>query len=147
MEYLYSVTNRLTLLGNGTYMKANIDSYTSDFDSTTHNNISPLLTPEWILNQSISYAFLNNKINVTASTRYISTQYLGNDNDKNLRVPEAFTFNGAISILPTKRISVSLMCNNITNKRIFNGGYSMLGTAYYYVGAPRNFYVTMIYKF
>lgn len=147
IEYSYCPTKNLTLAGNGTYMKANIDSYTSDFDSVTYNNVTPLLTPEWILNQSISYSLLNDKISITASTRYISTQFLGNDNNEKLMVTEAFTFNGAISIRPTKRISVSLMCNNITDKRIFNGGYSVLGSAYYYVGTPRNYYVALNYKF
>ena len=147
LEYGYCPTKHLTLSGNATYMKANIDSYTSDFDTVTYKNVTPLLTPEWIVNQNVSCSFFNNKLDITASTRYIATQYLGNDNNKNLVVPEAFTFNGAISIRPSKRISLSLMCNNITNKRIFNGGYSMLGSAYYYVGAPRNFYVTMNYRF
>lgn len=147
LDYSLRLTKQLTLSGNGTYMKANINSYTSDFDSIVHDNITPLLTPEWILNQSVSYGLFCNRINITASTRYISTQFLGNDNDTNLTVPEAFTFNGAISILVTKRISLSLLCNNITDKKIFNGGYSMLGTAYYYVGAPRNYYLTLNYKF
>jgi iron complex outermembrane receptor protein len=147
IEYTYKPLKYLTLFGSGTYMKANIDSYTSDFDSTTYKNIMPLLTPQWILNQSISYSLLNDKIDFTASTRYISNQFLGNDNNENFMVPEVFIFNGAISIRPTKRISISLVCNNITNKRIFNGGYAMLGTSYYYIGAPRNYYLTLNYKF
>lgn len=147
LEYNYVLTKQLVLSGTATYMKANIDTYTSDINSITYENIHPLLTPEYILNQSVSYSLFNNKVNLTASTQYVSAQYLGNDNNKNLMVPEAFTFNGAISIRPYKRISLSLMCNNITNKRIFNGGYSMMGTKYFYIGAPRNYYVTMIYKF
>ena len=147
LDYRYKLANHVSLVGNGTCMKAVIDSYTSDFDSTTHKDITPLLTPEWIFNQGISYSMLKNKLEITASTRYISTQFLGNDNNKNLMVPEAFTFNGAISFKPSKSISLSLMCNNITDKRVFNGGYSVLGTSYYYIGAPRNYYVTMVYKF
>ena len=147
LEYGYCPTKHLTLSGNVTYMKANIDNYTSDFDTMTYKNATPLLTPEWIVNQNVSCSFFNNKLDITASARYIATQYLGNDNNKNLVVPEAFTFNGAISFRPTKRISLSLICNNITDKRIFNGGYAVLGTPYYYIGAPRNFYVTMNYKF
>ena len=147
LEYNYAITKQLFVSGSGTWMKANIDTYTSDFDSTTHKNITPLLTPEWILNQSISYSMFKNKIDITASVRYISTQFLGNDNNTNLMVPQALTFNGAISFRPTKRISLSLMCNNITDKRIFSGGYSVLGTSYYYIVAPRNYYMTMTYKF
>ena len=147
LEYNYKITKHLTLSGNGTYMKANIDSYTSDFDSITYNNVTPLLTPEWILNQSVSYSVLSDKINITVSTRYISNQYLANNNDKNLTIPSVLMFNGAISIKPTKRILLSLICNNITNQTYFNGGYAMLGTSYYYIGAPRNYYITLNYKF
>lgn len=146
-EYNYKPIKSLILSGSGTYMKANIDSYTSDFDSTTYRNITPLLTPEWILNQSVSYSFLKDKINLSTSVRYISTQYLGNDNNKDLMVPEFFTLNSSVSIRPTNKISISLICNNITNKMNFNSGYAILGTAYYYIAAPRNYYITFNYKF
>lgn len=147
LEYNYHLCKHLSLAGTATYMKANISRYHSDFDASTYRNITPLLTPQWIANQSVCYSFLKNKIDITLSARYVSVQYLGNDNNKNLVVPEALTFNSAISIRPTKRISLSLMCNNITNKRLLNGGYSVLGSPYYFVGAPRNYYVALNYRF
>lgn len=146
-EYTYRIFNHFTLTGSGTWMKANIKSYTSDATMTTYTNITPLLTPQWIANQSISYAFFKNRIDITASARYISSQFLGNDNDKNLMVPQVLMFNGAVSIKPFRNFYVSLLCNNITNKRIYNSGYSVGNTPYYYVGATRNFYAALTYKF
>jgi len=147
IEYFCNPIKNLTLSGNSTIMKAKIDKYTSDFDSTSYENITPLLTPQYIVNQSISYSFLKQKIDLTLTGRYVGTQYLGNDNNNNLIVPEALTFNVALLLNVTKRLNISFLCNNITNQRIYNGGYSIALDPYYFIGAPRNFFLTLKHTF
>jgi iron complex outermembrane receptor protein len=147
LDYTWHITRNLSLQGNLTRMDAIIDSYTNDADLKTYNKVSHLLTPKWIINQGFTYSFCKNKILFTLNSRYISQSYLDNTNTTNLMVPDMFVFDSGLTFKAKNNLTLSIMCNNFTNEIVYNSGYSVMGTKYYFVGAPRNFYGTLVYKF
>jgi iron complex outermembrane receptor protein len=147
LDYTWNIGKRLVLTGNLTQMKAVIDSYTNDADSITYKKVSPLLTPQWIINQGIIWAVYKNKVLFNLNSRYVSNSYLDNTNNNTLMLPDMFVLDAGLTLKTNKHLTLSIMCNNFTNERIYNSGYSVMGTKHYFVGAPRNFYGTLIYRF
>ena len=147
LDYTWNIGKRLVLTGNLTQMKAVIDSYTNDADSITYKKVSPLLTPQWIINQGIIWAVYKNKVLFNLNSRYVSNSYLDNTNNNTLMLPDMFVLDAGLTLKTNRHLTLSIMCNNFTNERIYNSGYSVMGTKHYFVGAPRNFYGTLIYRF
>ena len=120
-----------------------IKEYTTDYDSVTYRNVSPLLTPNFISNTTVSYNY--KWITIGVNGRYVSKSYLDNTQNDNYVTPEYFLLDSYVQ-LENKGVSLRMSVNNITNQRYFTGGY-VTTTSSYYVGAPRNFYLTLNYKF
>ncbi len=140
----YSPIKWLGLWANGNYMVAKIKSYTDDNTNTTYKNVSPLLTPNVIVNGGCDIKF--NYLRFGIDARYISKQYLANNGDNNFVVPESYVSNAHVTGT-YKNASLSVALNNITNIRYFNSGYTDGTSSYYYISAPRNFYITLNLNF
>ena len=128
---------------NGNYMVAKIKQYT-DASAITYNNVSPLLTPNTILNGGFDFRWKFMKFGI--SERYVSQQYLANNGDGKFIVPESYVTNAHVTG-SYRRSSLTLSINNIINARYFNSGYTDGVTSYYYIAAPRNFYITINMNF
>lgn len=138
----------LVISQNINYCYAKIKEYTTDYDSLTYKNVTPLLTPNLISNTSISYT--HNFLSIGVNGRYVSKSFLDNTQNNSFVTPEYFILGGNIGV-NVKNISVKILVNNITNQKYYNSGYVGYGsngpTSAYFVSAPRNYYVTMSYKF
>lgn len=123
-----------------------IKTYTTDYDSLTYKNVQPLLTPNLIINQSLSYSFTK-WLQTEFSARYFSQSYLDNTNNNKYITPSSLTFNAAICINFLKQHSINFMVNNITDQKYYTSGYVQSGQPYYFAMATRNYFVTLKLKF
>jgi iron complex outermembrane recepter protein len=123
-----------------------IKKYTSDFDNVTYKNVTPLLTPNSIVNQSIRHCF-NPRIEVELGVRYMSKSYLSNANDATLIAPASAITNASFHFRILKNHSLTLMANNIFNQHYYTSGYVQSNEAFFFAMATRNFYATLNLKF
>jgi iron complex outermembrane receptor protein len=121
---------------------------TDDSIPQVYNNVSPLLTPNIISNTSISFNW--KIVTIGLSSRYISSSYLDNTMNSDYKTPDYLLIDGSIGI-DYKSLSIRTMINNITGVRYFTSGYvgynGVTTTPAYFIGAPRNIYVTISLKF
>jgi iron complex outermembrane recepter protein len=123
-----------------------IASYITDYDSIEHINVTPLLTPQIIVNQSIAYE-ISKRISTEITGRYVGESFLENGNNQNLIVPSSFILNGGLSVKFYKNHSIQFLVNNITNQKYFSSGYVQGNQPYYFAMATRNFYISLKLKF
>jgi iron complex outermembrane receptor protein len=123
-----------------------IKHYTTDYDSLTYSNVSPLLTPHLIINQSISYSFTK-WLTTEVSARYMSKSYLDNTNSNNLITPSSIIFNASIGARFLKKNSINVMVNNITNQNYYTAGYAVSNQPHYFAMATRNYFLSLKLRF
>ncbi len=123
-----------------------IKTYTTEYDSSTYQNVQPLLTPPVVINQTIIYT-ATKWFSTEISARYLSRTYLDNSNNTAYIIPSSFIINAAIRIKFLKHHSVNFMMNNLANQRYFTSGYVQSGQPYYFAMATRNLFVTLMLKF
>ncbi len=138
--------NNLVLSTQANFSFNQIKSYTTDYDSITYTNVSPLLTPQLIMNQSVGYR-ITKKILVEISGRYVSQSFLDNTGNKNYMVPASFILNASINYNFWKKHAIQLMVNNITNQRYYTAGYVQGNQPYYFAMATCNFYCSILIRF
>jgi outer membrane receptor for ferrienterochelin and colicin len=145
IDYSYVVRKWLSISGNATYMNAKIKEYTTDYDSITYVNVSPLLTPKVIFNQSVDFTY--KKFEASVFMRYSGESYLDNTMNDSLIMPATTLFGASALVNISKSCSLSLVANNLFDALSYGGGYSAGGQRYYYVMAGRNFFATLNLKF
>ncbi len=123
-----------------------IKTYTTDYDSVTYSNVQPLLTPQVIINQSVSYAFTK-WLTTEVSARYSGKSYLDNTNNEKHITPSSLIFNASLGIRFYKEHSINFMVNNITNQKYYTSGYVQSSQPYYFAMATRNYFVTLKLRF
>ena len=123
-----------------------IKIYTTDYDSVTYSNVQPLLTPSFILNQSVSYAFTK-WMKAEAGARYLSLSYLDNSNNKNYTAPSSLIFNASVCFTFLKYHSINFMVNNLTDQKYYTSGYVQNAQPYYFAMATRYYFVTLKLRF
>ena len=149
VDLMYKPIKILTFKQSFSYSFNRIKQWSTD-DSIpqVYNNVSPLLTPSIISNTNISFNW--KIITIGLSTRYISSSYLDNTMNSDYKTPDYLLIDGSIGI-DYKKISIRTMINNITGVRYFTSGYvgynGNTNTPAYFIGVPRNIYVTISLKF
>jgi iron complex outermembrane receptor protein len=132
--------------------------------SLVHRNVSPLLTPAVIVNQSFQYTH-STRFSAGVDARYVSRSFLDNTNNTSFVTPAMLTADANVSFglarwfaAGSPRISVQV--NNVLNRRnVYPSGYSSLfltqaksgaetigGTSFFYPQAPRHFVVMLDVK-
>jgi iron complex outermembrane receptor protein len=145
IDYSWSPKKYISFSGTACYMKARIKEYTTDYDSITYTNVAPCITPEIVINQAVSFSFW--KITTSISANYMGEAYLDNTMNDTLTMSANLLFNASASIKISNKCSVSIIANNLLDTLIYNSGYAMGGTRYYYVTAGRNLFATLNLKF
>lgn len=139
IDLSWQVTDRFLIENNTTFMSANIDTYITDYDSITYNNITPLLTPNTISNTTFSYDL--KYFNVGLIGKYVSQSYL--DNENTVKLPQYFIWDFVLEINLWQQ-TLDFRVNNITNRQYYTGGYvGEPGVPYYYIQMPLNFIGTL----
>lgn len=137
----YNITRNLKFESNVSYIYAKIKEYKIDFDGVYYN-ITPLLTPHWISNSSISYSIL--PFELIANERVVSESYL--DNQNTLTCPSYIVTDFATKY-HVDDFDFTLRVNNLFDKRYYSGGYVTDAVPYYFVQADRNFFVGTSFSF
>lgn len=145
------VHERVKLLAQGAYTNAKIKEFTTDFDGQTFRNVTPLLTPEWILSQGVDVKAAN-WANVSLLARYSSGSFLANNDDRNLTTPAFWLVDARVNLSYGERYSLAIYCNNLLDVRYYtNGavGFDQNGNATpaLLVQAPRNLMATATFRF
>lgn len=135
VDFTWQATETLQLHGNASYIDAWIASYTDDATNTTYVDTPPLLTPKWLTRHGVTYD--NKGLAITVVGRYTGEQYLDNTGNKALVVPASYAINGHATVRFGNH-ELMVRVNNLTDERIYTGGYAEGGEPYYYVDAPRN---------
>lgn len=121
-----------------------IKEYVTEYDSTTYSNVEPLLTPKIISNHSIEYT-VKPWLTLSVTGRYLDRAYLDNTNNSNFTTPASYVINASSTIQIRKKITVTLMANNITNTKYYTSGYVVNDESNYFAMALRNYFVTVRY--
>jgi iron complex outermembrane receptor protein len=125
------------------YIDAKIKEYYSEIDSITYKNVTPLLTPKYISNQSIGLKYKYFSINI--SNRYVSESNLTNTNSQN-KLPSYYNISSNLETY-FKNHTLSIKLDNITNNKYYNSGYVIGSKNHFFVTAPRRFYIDYILTF
>ena len=149
----YLPFDNIQLIFYGTYMKSEIKKFRYSGDSAETKGVTPILSPEWILNGTLNYNPVKN-IQVSLSGRYVSDSYMSINNDEDFVLLSYFLLNGRISAYFLKKHSISVEINNITNTDYYTNG-SPVDTdgdwiddaPGYFVNAPVNFFGTLTLRF
>lgn len=138
---------KLTYTGSLTYMKGKIKEFT-DADLVTHTNVEPILTPNWIANQKISYTVLPG-LSAGVSARYVGESYLGLANLPNNVLPASFVTDVQVQY-EAKPVTIKLDVNNLTDELYYSSGVPAAaegGEPGYFVNAGRNVFLTVKLNF
>jgi iron complex outermembrane receptor protein len=106
-------------------------------------SFSPILTPMFIVNQSVSYSFKG--IRLALDARYQSSSYIDFANSEKL--DDYLLLNAQLSYI-IKGWEFRFMVNNLLNTDYYNQGYvDFDGIPKYFVTAPVNFYGMLLFSF
>lgn len=141
----WHLTPRLTLAGNGTASYNRIAEYTDDATGVTYRDVEPLLTPRFVSNQSVAYTPADG-VRLMLDGRFMSRSFLSNTSDRRFTTPSAYALDaGADWTLGS--VTFLAQVRNVTNARVYTGGYTDGTTPYYYILAARNLQVTARFGF
>jgi iron complex outermembrane receptor protein len=142
----WKITEKLSLQSQSTFMRSVIESYSPADTSLTYQNVTPILSPNWNVRATASYALLPDlKISFTA--RYLSAAFLELSNNPEFTVPESLVFNAAVNYTFYKQHSLALQFNNLTDELYFTRGQVGPGEPAFYVQPPFHIYGTLTLRF
>lgn len=151
LEWAYLPIGELSLTGNATIMRSEIEEFT-DGAGATFENVNPVLTPEFIFNQSADYV-IGNGFTFGVSAQYIGESYLALDNAPEDILPSSFVMDGYLSF-SYKKAELKLQVNNVLDETYYSSGVPVDidfdGTnddQGYFVNAGRNLFLNLIVNF
>lgn len=129
---IYKINKNISLINNSSYTYNRIIDNGYEFKS--------LYTPNFIVNQAVNFNYKNFTISI--ETKYHSESYI--DFENTAVTPSFVIFNSNLNYI-YKNSTLMLQVNNISNKMYFTNGYTDGDENYFFVNAPRSYYLT--YKF
>ncbi len=171
LEARWQAAEGLVLQTSASWMQSRIQTlrtryFLSDFsgDTTlTFRNVQALLSPEWIVNQSLTYHPVS-WLGLGLNARYTSLQFLDNTENKAVSLPEFWfaDFRATLDLrkwIPAGYPSLSLLVNNISNEKYATAGstaaFSQVfdpaagqasSTALFFPAATRNWFLTLSWR-
>jgi iron complex outermembrane receptor protein len=145
LDFEWTPKSRFKIHANATLSHNEISEYKTDFDSVTHRNVQPLLTPSLIINPALGYNW--NKVYAEVNGRYLGKSYLDNTQNEDYIVPESFVVNASFTIRPSSFLTINLMANNISDAKYYTSGYVQNAQSYYFAMAGRNYFTTLTFRF
>ena len=172
----YTASAKLRLAANAALSRNRISDWTQFYDvydadgawlqsvSLVHHDVTPLLTPEAILNASVEWKPAP-ELSLLAAGRYLSPAHLDNTGNPDFRTPSFFTLDAQASLSLRRLVAkgeprIRVQASNLLNqRRSWPSGYSYLyfvrdgsrdtleGTSYYYPLATRSVYATLEVRF
>lgn len=135
----------ITLSEEATLMRARISEYRTEYDGTVHYDVPPLLTPGFLSTTRLEVG--NERVSLGAEARYISSSHLDNTGDAEMILPSCVVIDVFASV-KFGQANLRVSWNNVFDERYYQSGYVGCGlggdsTPAYFIGAPRNFFVTL----
>ncbi len=151
LDWTYIPIRELTYSGNAMLMTAEIESFT-DGDGNTFENVTPILTPEVIINQRLKY-IIGNGFTVGISARYLGESYLALSNNQEDIVPSSFVLDSNVGF-SFKNAELKLQVNNLLDETYYTSG-ALVDVDFdgvnddqgYFVNAGRNFFLSLKLSF
>lgn len=138
--------DKLSITTTANLSKNKIKEYTTDFDTMTYRNVSPLLTP-WIqATQAVDYTW-KPWLRTGFEVIYTGKSYLDNTQNENFTVDASVQLNGSARTKLWEKAELSLLVNNILNSKYYTAGYVQSNTTHFYPMAGRNFLATFQQRF
>lgn len=150
IESNFAYTYKILTFNNSLNISYNkIQQLKTEYDISSYSNTDPLLTPNFVSNSGldIKYKFLN----IGTSYRYVSKSYLDNTQNNEYATP-SYNLVDSYLVISYKYAQIKLTVNNVFNKTYYNSGYvstNQLGnkTSAYFIGAPRNYFISLNLRF
>ncbi len=134
----------ITLSGNAMLMRARIAEYTDEASSTTYRDVTPLLSPEVLVNGQVTRQQGDGEL--TLGVRHVGRSFLANDGNAALTTP-AFTLVDFSTGIPLLGNLVRAQVLNLLDAKAYASGYTDGTTRYFFPVAGRTFLVTLIIAF
>ncbi len=136
------------IAGHATYMRARISSFQPEDSNVVFDNITPILSPEWIAQASLQFSPIE-KLQFSATANYLSESFLELTNREDLIIPESFVLDLAARWNFWREHSLSVQFNNILDELYYTSGAPTtdLSEPAYFVQPPRHLYVTLRLRF
>lgn len=151
VEWTYLPIKEFTYSGNFTLMNSEIESFT-DGTGATFENVAPILTPDFILNQNLQY-IIGHGLSIGLSGQYVGESYLTLANLEDDILPASFVMDGLVSFA-VKNAELRLQVNNLLDETYYSSGAlvdvdfdGIIDDQGYFVNAGRNFFVNLIFNF
>ena len=139
IDILWRATDKFTIENNTTFMTANIDEYTTEYDDMVYTDVTPLITPNTISNTRFNYDL--KYFNVSVIGKYVSQSYL--DNENTVKLPQYYIWDFVLQVNLWQQ-TFDFRVNNVTDRQYYTGGYvGEPGVPYYYIQMPLNFVGTL----
>ena len=151
-DFSYKILPSVSYSLSGAYLFARIKNYLSEQGpaNVVFQNITPLLSPKWLINQSLNYK-ANKSIDFSLSGKYAGESFLANDNDNNFMTPSFFITDFASNFRFLKNYFISFQVNNLTDRQYFTSGQvqtvATRKVPFYFAQAGRNYFITFHAKF
>jgi len=120
----------------------NSSSYNYSQIREQSQTFTPILTPRYIINQTLSYQY--KKYEIALQSRYQSSSFIDYSNDNQINEYHLINLFGSVNF---RNSFISFNVTNLGNIRYFNNGYVDGSTAKYHIQARRNYYVQYVIKF
>lgn len=151
MNWLWRLIPSFIFKGDATYMKSRIKEYAPEEDPQIYTNVTQPFSPDIMLRGAVVYEY-KNLFDVELSGRYVSESFLEPTNQMNLFLPSFFVADFRFGINYYKLNRVEFFMNNVFNKQYFTYG-APVDPSYngnlqpgYFVQAPRNFFLQLVFK-
>jgi iron complex outermembrane receptor protein len=145
IDWDWNAMSWLSFRGNLTYMDSEIATYAPDDEQTVYENVTPVLSPEWIGNGTLAFR-VTRDLTIDVTGRLVSESFLEPTNDPNFVMPGFFVLDSRISYQMGKH-SFSLALNNLTDELYYTYGVPVGNEPGYLVQPPFNIFGTLIVRF
>jgi iron complex outermembrane receptor protein len=139
LEGVWTLPYYLTLTGNAMAMRARIAEYTDEASGTTYRDVTPLLSPEVLINGQLIRQQGDGELSV--GFRHVGRSHLANDGNTALTTP-AFTLVDFGTAIPFLGTLIRVQVQNLLDATAYASGYTDGSTRYFFPVAGRTFLVT-----
>lgn len=126
----------------GLYLR-NTTSYSINKVETKEETLNHVMSPSWIVNQSINYTIKGFDMGV--DMKYRSKMFL--DLHNKYILDDALKFNAYITYTTPNNITLGFYVNNIFNNQSYSNGMFGANGPLYFIDAPRHFYANIQWSF
>lgn len=155
LDVSWKPTKWMKLTNTSSYTHALINSYNNEAQNQLFNRVTPLLTPAWIMNQSLhlQHPYAGPEAGTLIFTgRYVSRSYLTNENIRGFYLPEFFVLNATYQMNFFKNYTLSVQANNLLSSTYFTQGtvfglFTPEAEAAYFAQAGFNWMATLRIRF